>query len=438
MRKATFPIGGLFPPGRKNLTESGRIRNAIMPPTTIVPLHQTGERPAIATVSVGDRVGEGDRVGRGSASRSAHIHSPVPGVVSGLVDVSFGPAGSSPALQIQMDGEFQRLGKPADRYDWSSFEAKTILRLIREAGVVDMTGSAGPVDRTLTLDNGQRCEYLVVSGAESEPYVTVTCRMLVEYAAELVEAIAIVRRVLQPTHTIVAVESDKAEGLARFRLAAEAAGQKMQFVSLEPKYPQSDERQLVRAATGKEVPSGREARAIGCVTLSAATLYAIWEAVVTRKPLIERIVTVSGDALEQPANLKVRIGTPIGSLLKECGLVPERAARIVVGGPLRGVSVEDLAIPVIKNTNAVLALTSSEVKAAPQTPCIQCGRCTQACPMGLNPERLFKLTDHGQLARAEEEGLFDCTECGACSHICPARIPLLEGLVHGKAARRSS
>ncbi len=438
MRKATFPIGGLFPPTRKRLTEDIRIRNAIMPPTTIVPLRQGSERAAVATVSVGERVGEGDRIGRGLAARSADVHSPVPGVVSRLLEVSFGSVDSSPALEIQMDGEFQRLGKPADRYDWSSFEAKTIRGLIREAGVVDMSGNAGPVDKILSPEIVTKCEVLVVSGAESEPYTTVARRMLVEYSAEIIEAIAIVRRVLEPTHTIVAVESDKSEGLARLRLAAEAADQKMRFSLLEPKYPQSDERQLIRATTGKEVPSGKLPHEIGCVTLSVATLYAIWEAVVTRKPVIERTVTVSGEALDSPANLKVRIGTPISSLLKECGLVPERAARIVIGGPLRGVSVDDLTIPIVKNTNCVLALTASEVKAAPETACIQCGRCTSACPMGLNPERLFKLVEHEKYARAEAEGLFDCTECGLCSHICPARIPLLEGFLHGKAARRSS
>jgi electron transport complex protein RnfC len=255
---------------------------------------------------------------------------------------------------------------------------------------------------------------------------------MVENASQLVEAIAVVRRVLTPKFTVLAVEAEKSGAMARMKVAAEAAGEPMRFAVVDNKYPQSDERQLIRATTGREVPSGHPGIDVGCVTISVATLLAIWDAVVTRKPLVERIVTVAGGAVGSPANLKVRLGTPIGSLLKECGLDPARVSSIVVGGPMRGHATSDLRLPVTKTTDAVLALTKSEVHSAPETDCIQCGRCSRSCPMGLNPERLYKLVEHRHVLRAVDEGLFDCTECGACSYVCPARIPLLDHLISGK------
>jgi electron transport complex protein RnfC len=359
----------------------------------------------------------------------------VPGHVTEIRRITLANGTDTEAAVIAMEGEFSRLGKPAVGHDWSSFEPSTILRLIREAGVVELDGSGGAMHLALSEHVAARCSTLVINGAESEPYVTVAHRLMIEHPDELSEAIHIVQRLLSPARTLVGAEQDKTAGLRALRDAARKRTLDLSFVALDTKYPQSDVLQLIRALTGHEVPSGQQPIDIGCVAVSIPTLYAIWEAVVLRKPLIERVITVAGDAVERPANLKVRVGTPIGSVLRECGFIREDAARVVVGGPLRGYGVSDLTTPITKTTSAVLALTSREVKAGPQRDCIECGRCAEVCPMGLNPARLRKLSRSGEHELTLREGLLDCTECGLCSYVCPSRIPLVHTLAVAKESR---
>jgi electron transport complex protein RnfC len=205
---------------------------------------------------------------------------------------------------------------------------------------------------------------------------------------------------------------------------------------LRIKYPQGDEKQLIKAICGREVPSGGLPLDIGCVAANAGTVHAIYEAVVTGRPLIDRIVTVSGGAIRNPANLKVRIGTPIGELINECGGFRTLPVKIVSGGPMMGQTLFDLDTPVTKGTSGILALTEREVNAAPRTACIQCGRCVDACPIGLEPTRLFKSVDHFDYEVAVRDGLMDCRECGSCGYVCPARIPLVQAMRIGKLMAR--
>ncbi len=218
--------------------------------------------------------------------------------------------------------------------------------------------------------------------------------------------------------------------------AAENAKLPLEVVSLKVKYPQGDEKQLLKAVTGREVPSGALPIEIGCVVSNVGTVHAVYEAVVLDKPLIERVVTVSGGALKNPQNLKVRIGTPISSLIEECGGFKEVPAKIVVGGPMMGFTIYDLDTPVTKGTSGILALTSREVNGAHRTACISCGRCIEACPMGLDPTNLFKYIDHSDYDSADSLGLMDCKECGSCGFVCLARIPLVQGMRLGKKMLR--
>ena len=437
MRKTSFPIGGFFPASHKQNTQNERIRNAIIPAVSVVPFAQSSGDPAEPTVGIGSRVGEGMRIGRARKRGSCDLHSPVPGIVDAIRPIELPGGVQCDAAVIAMDGEFSRLGKPAEQYGWSSFAPSTLRRLIREGGVVELADGGHPVDAVLAKTVADRCSTLVVSGAESEPYLSVTQRMMVEHPAQLAEATAIVEKLLSPAKTVVAVERDKRDGLLALQDAFRKRQMRVQLFSLDLKYPQSDRLQLIRATTGREVPSGSEPIDIGCVVITVPTLFAIWEAVVLRKPLIERIVTVAGGAVEAPANLKVRIGTPVGSLLRECGLLQEEVARVVVGGPFRGFAVTDLTTPITKTTPAVLALTRKEVKSGTVRPCIECGRCMEVCPIGLNPTRLTRLVDAGEPGRAVAEGLLDCTECGLCSYICPSRIPLVDKLKEARGAPRT-
>lgn len=433
MRRSTFPIGGFFLDPRKRRTQDEPIRNAIIPAVSLVPFLQPNGEVVEPTIAAGSEVGEGARIGRSGRADAADLHSPVPGRVTEIRTITLDSGASSPAAIIAMEGEFSRLGKPAVAHDWRSFQASTIRRLIRDAGVVELAHSGHPLHTALSERVAAACSTLIISGAESEPYVAVSHRLMLEHPAEIMEAVEITEALLEPTRTIIGAELDKSAGLQALRQSArERTG--TAFYRLEGKYPQSDTVQLIRALTGREVPSGKQPIDIGCVVVTVPTLFAIWEAVVLRKPLVERVVTVAGGAIAEPANLKVRIGTPIGSLLKECGFEPAEAARIVVGGPLRGYGVTDTTTPVTKTTNAVLALTRREVKGGPERPCIECGRCAEVCPMGLNPARLRRLDRASRHEQALAEGLLDCTECGLCSYICPSRIPLVDAFSQAKRA----
>ena len=434
MRTVTFPAGGLYPVRRKEAVHRSAVRNAILPSVSIVALRQSHGPDAELCVAPGDRVGEGTRIGRATGALSAHVHSPIPGLIREIRPVTLPDGVISTAAVIDLAGAFDRLGKVPARHEWTTLRPGALLRLIEDAGVVGMSGVSQPTHTALDARAAATCRWLIVNGAESEPYVCADHRLMLEHPAEIFEGLQIVERLLAPDRVAVGVGVDKRDAMRRLR-AHDNDGRRRDYVRLSVKYPQGDERQLIRAVTGLEVPSSGYAYDVGCVTISPATLYAIWEAVVTRKPLIERVVTVAGRGVARPANIKVRIGTPIGGLLAECGGLTDPDARIVVGGPLRGYATTDLTTPVLKYTTAVLALTAAEVRAAPTVDCIRCGRCAEACPMRLDPARLYKLVAHGRCDDAVNEGLYDCTECGGCGYVCPSRIPLVDGLRSGKVSR---
>ena len=435
MRTLTFPRGGIHPPDRKKTTRSLPTRNAIIPRTSIVPLLQHTGAPARAQVGPGERVHEGMLIGRAQSSDGAHVHAPTPGVVREIREIELPDGRRSLAVVIDMDGAFDRLGKEIPAQQWDSLSAEQIRGLLREHGVVSMGDAPVPLHRAI-LTGEQQCETLLLNGCESEPYLSADHRLMVERAEAVIAGARIVARAVAAREIVVAVEANMPDALAAMqrqsRRARRADGASLRCVRLKVKYPQGNDRQLVKAVTGREVPTGGGPADAGVVTVDVATAKAVHDAVVLREPVVERVLTVSGGAVAEPANIKARVGTPLVDLLRECGGLVGVPAKIVVGGPLAGYAVTDLSTPVTKSTRGVIALTDREVHAAPRTACIRCARCVDSCPMGLDPSRLFKLIEHEEHYQAVEEGLFDCTECGACGYICPSRIPLVEGMRSGK------
>ncbi len=432
----TFKRGGVHPPGKKYLTSSKAIKNAVIPTISIVPLSQHLGSPSECLVKVGDSVTEGMLIGKSTGFISANIHSPVPGTVKEIKDIYLPNGMLSKAVSIELEGEFDRLGKEQNERNWEGFSKEELLTIILDNGLVGLGGATFPVNVKLSIPKGKKAEYFVVNGVECEPYLTADHRLMLERAEQIIKGIRIISKIVEPEKIAIGIEINKPDAIEAMEKAAAAAGIPLDVVPLKVKYPQGDEKQLLKAITGREVPSGALPLDIGCVVSNVGTVHAVYEAVVFNKPLIERVLTVTGGAIENPQNLKVRIGTPISSIIEECGGFKEVPEKVVVGGPMMGFTIYDLDTPVIKGTSGILALTSAEIHGAKRTPCISCGRCIEACPMGLIPTTLFKYIDHGDYTEASDLGLMDCKECGSCGFICPARIPLIQGMRLGKRMLR--
>jgi len=433
----TFNRGGVHPPGKKYLSENKPIKNAVISDLSVIAMSQHLGSPAESIVNPGDIVREGMLIGKSTGFISGNIHSPVPGTVKEISDIYLPNGMTSKAVVIEMEGEFDRLGKESIEAKWEHLSGKELIEIINSNGIVGLGGATFPANVKFTLPKGKKAEYLVINGVECEPYLTADHRLMLEKADQIIEGIKIIASIIKPEKLVIGIEINKENAIESLKEAALRADLPLDVVSLKVKYPQGDEKQLLKAVTGKEVPSGALPMEIGCVVSNVGTVNAIYEAVVLGKPLIERVITVSGGAIKNPQNLKARIGTPIRSLIEECGGFTEEPVKVVVGGPMMGFTIYDLDTPVTKGTSGILALTSREVRGAAQTACISCGRCIAACPMGLNPTTLFKYIDHTEYDNAENIGLMDCKECGSCGYVCLARIPLIQGMRLGKRMLRT-
>lgn len=438
MRDArTFPRGGVHPHDFKSLTNAVPIRNAPIPAEAVIPMQQHMGAAAQCLVGPGDTVKEGMLIGRAAGPISANVHSPIPGKVKQIVEVYLPGGARSKCAEVALEGEFELSGHRTEGRTWAELTAQELLDKIAEQGIVGMGGAAFPTHVKYRVREAGRVEFFVVNGVECEPYLTADHRLMLEKTEEIFTAIAIAARILEPEAILIGIEENKLDAVEAMQRTAAARGLDYQVSGLELKYPQGDEKQLLKALTGREVPSGGLPLDIGAVVSNVGTLFAIYEAVVLDKPLIERIVTVSGTIVRNPANFKVRLGTRIGELFDECGGFTEPPGRVIAGGPMMGFALADLDAPVTKGISGVIALSRSEIPKGRETPCISCGRCIVACPWGLSPTELYKWIDHQEYGQAMTEGLMDCKECGCCGYVCPARIPLVQGMKLGKLMGRT-
>ena len=432
MRLQTFPKGGVHPRGQKNLARTAALQNAVIPAISTVPLQQHLGAPAECVVQPGDEVREGMLIGKATSFVSAAVHSPVPGVVKDITTIALPNGVSCDAVSIELQGEFDRSGKQHPTQDWRELGAKDLLERIAEMGIVGLGGATFPTHVKYSVPKGTNIDTFIVNGVECEAYLTADHRLMLEKSAEIVEGIEIAFRILEAENVIIGIEDNKPDAIEAMTAAASRSKIPMQVATLAVKYPQGDEKQLIKATLDREVPSGGLPLDVGAVVSNVATVVAVYEAIVLGKPLIERSLTVSGGAIVRPANFKVRIGTPIRQLIDECGGFSSAPEKVVVGGPMMGFAVLDLDTPVTKGTSGILALTGREVRSSGRTACLACGRCVRVCPLGLNPTTLFKHIDHLDYDRAVADGLMDCKECGCCGFTCPAHIPLVQGMKLGK------
>ena len=312
-----------------------------------------------------------------------------------------------------------------------NLEPKAIIDLVSQAGIVGMGGATFPAHVKLSVPPGKTAEYLIINGVECEPFLTSDHRLMLEKPEELLVGISILRKALGNPKTVVGIERNKMDAI---HLLMEKA-KSFEGIEIQPlivKYPQGGEKQLIEAVTKREVPAGKLPIDVGCVVQNVGTAFAVYEAVQKHKPLFERVVTVTGPSLKQPGNFMVRVGTPISKLLAAAGGLPEDTGKVISGGPMMGKALKNIDAPVTKGTSGILVLP--EKIATRKTPdvCIRCSKCSEGCPMGLEPWLLYKLGQGSDTEWMEREDIMSCIECGCCSFTCPANLPLLDFIRLGK------
>ena len=430
----TFTRGGIHPPEGKGLTSDKPIRNAPLPAMAVVPFSQHIGAPAKPLVEPGDHVEEAQLIGEPAGFISASVHSPIPGTVKEIRSLYLPSGMKTDAAVIELDGEFSRLGKPVPTRDWSGMAREEILEILKQHGVVGQGGATFPSHVKFAVPKGRSCEIFLVNAAECEPYLSADHRVMLERTDEVVEGIRIIKKLLDPQRVIIGVEANKPDAIEKLKAAGAAEG--IEVMALKVKYPQGAEKNLIEATLGREVPSGKLPIEVGVINANIGTLVSVCEAVRDDKPVIERVVTVAGGAIGQPGNIRARVGSSIRDLIEECGGLVEDVEKFVSGGPMMGFTFSNLDSPVIKGTSGILALTKNEVQSFAATACLSCGRCVEACPMGLSPTIIFKNVEHERLDEASSYGLDDCVLCGACAYACPAHIPLVSAFRAARGRKR--
>ncbi|TCS61728.1 electron transport complex subunit RsxC [Varunaivibrio sulfuroxidans] len=424
--------GGVHPEDHKNLSAEKPIATLPMPDRLYIPLQQHIGAPAEAVVKIGDRVKKGQLLGRAQGRVSAPVHAPTSGEI---VAIGRHPAPHPSGLPIRTitlaaDGrdEWGSLPPPLDP---RRANPEDIARRVGDCGIVGMGGATFPSAVKLNLRERYALKTLVINGAECEPYLTCDDRLMREHGAEVLDGVDAMRRALGAADAIVAIENNKPQAIDAMSLAARAFSH-IRIVAVPARYPMGSEKHLVHALTGRETPARGLTADIGVVVHNAATAFAVHEAVRHGRPLIRRVVTISGEAIKTPANLWAPIGTRIAELIAFTGGLTQDAPRLLLGGPMMGAPLADTATPIVKASGGVLALDQG-TKASPETrACIRCARCVDACPSGLMPLEMVLRIRKEDLQSAVAYGLLDCVGCGACAYTCPSKIPLVQYFNYAK------
>lgn len=419
--------GGIHPEENKHQSTAHGIESVPLPSQLILPLQQHLGARAEPTVEIGERVLKGQLIAEASGMISCPLHAPTSGTVTAIGPAPYPHASGLEewAITLDVDGQDQWC-ELSPMSDYQSLEPATLLEVIRQAGISGLGGAGFPTSVKLKARPEQKIHTLIVNGTECEPYITADDSAMRYHAEQIVAGIEILQHILHPEQVLIGIEDNKPEAIAAMRKAV-GARDSMQVVVFPTKYPSGGEKQLIQILTGKEVPSGGLPADIGMVCQNIGTLLAIHDAVLLGQPLIKRITTLTGDALNHPTNVEALIGTRISHLLEFAGLQPERLYRLVMGGPMMGFTLQSMAAPIIKTSNCLLAGTQEELPPPPPAqPCIRCGLCAEACPAELLPQQLHFFALGKEYDQLKRQNLFDCIECGACSYVCPSSIPLVQ------------
>ncbi|WP_050166767.1 electron transport complex subunit RsxC, partial [Yersinia enterocolitica] len=428
--------GGIHPPEMKLQSSRVPMRIATLPEQLIVPLQQHLGPEGELRVSTGERVLKGQplTVGRG---RTVPVHAPTSGVITAIAPhTTAHPSGLAElCVHITPDGE-DRWREQQPWADYSLRDKTALLERIHQAGIAGLGGAGFPT--ASKLQGGlNSVTTLIINAAECEPYITADDRLMQEHASEVVLGTQILMYLLQPQQVLIGIEDNKPEAIAALQHALRGQDE-IQLRVIPTKYPSGGAKQLTKILTGKEVPFGKHSSSIGVLMQNVGTVVAIKRAIIDDEPLIERVVTLTGDALSKPGNFWARIGTPVLHLLKLAGFTPQNQPMVIMGGPLMGFTLPSLDVPIVKISNCILAPTEAEMGLSePEQSCIRCGLCVDACPAGLLPQQLYWFSRGEEHEKARNHNLFDCIECGACAYVCPSNIPLVQYYRQEKAEIRT-
>ncbi len=430
--------GGIHPGHFKSATESKSVVPAKPPATVVIPLAQHIGAPCEPLVAVGDEVKMGQKIGDSKGFVSAPVHSSVSGKVTQIGMCNHPLGRPVQAVYIESDGQDTWHEDVVPNPDYENLSADELKKIIREKGIVGMGGATFPTHVKLSPPPEKNIEYVLVNAAECEPYLTADHRAMLEHPDDIVIGLKLVMKAVNAQKGLIGIEDNKPDAVEVMKKAA-AGEPNIEVHALHTKYPQGAEKQLINVFTGREVPSGGLPMDVGCVVQNVGTCIAISEAVRLGRPLIERIVTITGSGINEPKNMSVRVGTMISEVIEQCGGFKENIRKMILGGPMMGLAQPDPEQPVIKGTSGILCLTDAEVAIYEINPCVKCAKCVDVCPVSIMPLFIGGSVEHGLYDKAEAYNAMDCIECGCCTYICPARRPLVQWIRMSKgdiAAKR--
>lgn len=430
----TFRIGGVHPHDNKQYSAHQAITECPLPQKAIIPLVQHIGAPAQPVVEKGQKVKVGELLAKAGGFVSANIHSPFSGTITKIDSTVDAWGLRMPAIFMDVEGDewLDNIDRTPALVRECQLESKAIVDKIAEAGIVGLGGACFPTHVKLLPPPGKKAEVLIVNGVECEPYLTCDHQLMLEHGEEIIIGIQILMRALNIQKAIIGIEKNKPDAIKHMQeLASKVLG--VEVKPLKLKYPQGGEKQLIDACIGRQVPSGALPIEVGAVVDNVATIYAVYEAVQKNKPLISRVMTVTGKSLSKPGNYSVRFGTPLSDVVALAGGVPEDTGKIIGGGPMMGRAMNNINMPANKRVSGLLFMPEKEsVRVEPEN-CIRCGKCVSACPMGLEPYLLSKQAQLQMWDEMEQHSVMDCIECGCCLYTCPSHQPLLDYIRMGKA-----
>ncbi|WP_345841808.1 electron transport complex subunit RsxC [Shewanella algae] len=427
--------GGIHPPQMKDLSNGSPIGRLPLASEFLLPVPQVGDS-AVLEVKVGDRVLKGQALTLGLSAMYLAVHAPTSGIIRAIEQRPSNHPSALPVLTCVLEADGQDQAIHFDRQDLAALSREQILSRIRQAGIAGLGGAMFPAH--IKLNPASEIELLLINGVECEPYISADDRLMREHAREILDGIEIVHGLLNPKRVIIAIEDNKPEAVQAMQQALDSCHLpkgSIRITVIPTKYPSGGEKQLIQIITGQEVPSGAIPAQLGIVVHNVGTAFAIREAVCLGKPLIERVVTVTGGNIPKPGNYWVPLGTPIAHILEQSGFTPSGQDTVIIGGPMMGHTLPLIKVPLLKGSNCILVPSASEISPpAEEKACIRCGECAQVCPASLLPQQLYWHSKAEEYDKASAYNLRDCIECGCCSYVCPSDIPLVEYYRIAKAA----